>query len=70
MVQRVEYYFNMSRKEVLWGLTLDELYSHHRNAFYFLMESLGKPVKKPTTDQQKEYQKEKMAVLKKRYGIE
>lgn len=68
MIQRIGFYFGMQRDKILWDLTLDEFYSYHKNALFFYLESQGKPVKKPSTEQDREFQKERKEMLKKVYG--
>ncbi|RKZ08422.1 hypothetical protein DRQ25_09125 [Candidatus Fermentibacteria bacterium] len=68
MIQRIGFYFNMSRKEILWEMTLVDLFNYNKNSLYFYLESQGKKVKKPTGMQDREYQKEHKERLLKLYG--
>lgn len=68
MTQRIGYYFHLTRKDVLGGLSLSEFYDYHNNCIYFYLESQGKPQKKPSNEQKKVFETERMAALKKLYG--
>lgn len=68
MVQRIAFYYGMSRNNVLDELSLDEVFSHNKNALYFFLESQGKPVKKLSNEQKRAFETDRKEMLKKIYG--